>query len=116
MAFKKSKKNHVSVFYVFSAAAATAVTAFILIAMCFIVDKGIPYIPEAVHSDEVKFAIGLSIKTALISTVICMALGIPAAYALTRKRFVLSKVYNMIIELPLTVPNIMLGLSLLIMF
>ena len=116
MAFKKRKKNHVSVFYVFSVAAATAVTAFILIAMCFIVVKGIPYIPEAVHSDEVKFAIGLSIKTALISTVICMALGIPAAYALTRKRFVLSKVYNMIIELPLSVPNIMLGLSLLLMF
>lgn len=116
MTDKKHKKRRISVFYVFSAAAATAVTAFVLIAMGFIVVEGVPYLPEAVKSDEVRFAIGLSLKTAVISTAICLAVGIPAAYALTRSRFRLSKIYNMIIELPLSVPNIMLGLSLLLMF
>lgn len=116
MTDKKHKKRRISVFYVFSAAAATAVTAFVLIAMGFIVVEGVPYLLEAVKSDEVRFAIGLSLKTAVISTAICLAVGIPAAYALTRSRFRLSKIYNMIIELPLSVPNIMLGLSLLLMF
>ncbi len=116
MVNKKHTKRRISVFYVFSAAAATAVTAFVLTAMGFIVIKGVPYLPEAVKSDEVRFAVCLSLKTAIISTAICLALGIPAAYALTRKRFKLSKLCNMIIELPLSVPNIMLGLSLLLMF
>lgn len=47
---------------------------------------------------------------------ICFAVGIPAAYALTRGKAFSGKFFNNIVELPLSVPNIMLGLSLLLMF
>lgn len=117
---KKSLKKYISekisLFNIFCAAAAGAAVLFILAAMGFIVVKGIPYIPEAVKSGEVKFAVLLSLKTSLISTAICLAVGIPAAYALTRGKTFSGKFFNNIVELPLSVPNIMLGLSLLLMF
>lgn len=117
---KKSLKKYISekisLFNIFCAVAAGAAVLFILAAMGFIVVKGIPYIPEAVKSGEVKFAVLLSLKTSLISTAICLAVGIPAAYALTRGKAFSGKFFNNIVELPLSVPNIMLGLSLLLMF
>lgn len=117
---KKSSKKYISekisLFNIFCAVAAGAAVLFILAAMGFIVVKGIPYIPEAVKSGEVKFAVLLSLKTSLISTAICLAVGIPAAYALTRGKAFSGKFFNNIVELPLSVPNIMLGLSLLLIF
>lgn len=95
---------------------ACIVTVFIFSAMAFIVVRGAPYIGEAFHSEEVRFAVGLSLKTSLISTLICISLGIPTAYALVKTRFAVRHFCSVIIELPLSIPNIMLGLSLLLMF
>ncbi|MCI8284701.1 MAG: ABC transporter permease subunit [Firmicutes bacterium] len=93
-----------------------AVTVFIFSAMAFIVMRGVPYIGEAFRSEEVRFALGLSLRTSLTSTLICMLTGIPAAYALVKTRFAARHLFSVIIELPLSIPNIMLGLSLLLMF
>ncbi len=81
-----------------------------------IVLKGIPYLGAAFDSEEVRFSIRLSLYTASIATLICMLLAIPTAYALTRTVFPLKKVCQMIIELPLSMPYLVLGLSLLIIF
>lgn len=112
----KGRKRRRSVFFMVSVLAAAVVTLFVFTAMSFVVVKGIPYLPETVKSKEVRFALGLSLRTSLISTAICMVMGIPAAYALTRKSFRAGKLFNLIVETPLSVPNIMLGLSLLLMF
>ncbi|OXS27331.1 MAG: nitrogen fixation protein NifC [Acetobacterium sp. MES1] len=81
-----------------------------------IVLKGIPYLGAAFYSDEVRFSIRLSLYTASIATLICMLLAIPTAYALTRTVFPFKKICQIIIELPLSMPYLVLGLSLLIIF
>lgn len=81
-----------------------------------IVLKGIPYLGAAFYSEEVRFSIRLSLYTASIATLICMLLAIPTAYALTRTVFPFKKACQMIIELPLSMPYLVLGLSLLIIF
>ena len=81
-----------------------------------IVLKGIPYLGAAFYSEEVRFSIRLSLYTASIATLICMLLAIPTAYALTRTVFPFKKICQVIIELPLSMPYLVLGLSLLIIF
>lgn len=81
-----------------------------------IVLKGLPYLGEAFQSEEVQFSIKLSLYTASISTVICMVLAIPTAYGLTRTSFPFKKICQIVIELPLSMPYLVLGLSLLIIF
>lgn len=108
--------NKISVFEGVTAVIAIAVTLFIFAAAASIVLRGLPYMHEVIDSEEVIFAIFLSLRTAFFSTVICLILGIPTAYALTRTSLKCRQVMGIIIELPLSVPNIMLGLSLLLMF
>lgn len=81
-----------------------------------IVLKGIPYLGVAFYSEEVRFSIRLSLYTASIATLICMLLAIPTAYALTRTVFPFKKICQVTIELPLSMPYLVLGLSLLIIF
>lgn len=81
-----------------------------------IVLKGLPYLGQAFYSEEVRFAVKLSLYSTSISTIICMALAIPTAYALTRTALPFKKLCQMIIELPLSMPYLVLGLSLLIVF
>ena len=58
----------------------------------------------------------LSIKLALITTVILLFLGIPVAYWLSRKQTVLKLVAEAIITMPLVLPPSVLGFYLLLAF
>lgn len=97
-------------------AIAVFVIAVIFIAVMTIIVKGIPYIPLAFRSKEVIYAIKLSLYTASISTVICMILAVPTAYALTKTNMPFKKIFQVILELPLSLPYLVLGLSLLLVF
>jgi molybdate transport system permease protein len=81
-----------------------------------IVFGGIGYLKEALESEEILFSLRTSLLTACISTVICLFIGIPSAYALARTRLPFRRVMNIIIELPLSLPYLVLGLSLLMIF
>lgn len=105
-----------SFFEIFTIIIAIVVIIFTSLLILAIVLKGLPYLGQAFYSDEVRFAVKLSLYTASISTIICMALAIPTAYALTRTAFPFKKIWQMIIELPLSMPYLVLGLSLLIIF
>ncbi len=95
---------------------ATVVCLFISLAMLSITMRGIPNLQAVFSNPEVLFALKLSVSTASITTVICVLIGIPTAYALACTDFKLKSLYNLLIEIPLSLPDIMLGLSLLIMF
>ena len=112
----KRHDRRIGAFEIITVAAATIAVLFIFLAMAGIVIKGIPNIPEIWNSEEVRFAIRLSLVTSLISTMICLLFGIPAAFIVTRQDFRLRKLYEIIVEIPLSIPNIMLGLSLMILF
>ncbi len=112
----KKRGRRTGAFEVVTVTAATVTVLFIFLAMAGIVIKGIPSLPEIRDSEEVRFAMKLSLWTSLVSTMICLLLGVPTAYAVTRPSFRLRRLYEVIVEIPLSVPNIMLGLSLMILF
>ncbi len=112
----KRHTRRVNAFEVLMVALATVAVLFVFLAVAAIVVKGIPYIGEIWKSEEVHFALRLSLWTSLCSTGLCLLFGIPAAYAVTRPGFRFRNLYSVIIEIPLSMPNIMLGLSLMILF
>ena len=95
---------------------ALLVIFFIGSAISAVIISGIPCFAETIRSEEVLFAFRLSVTTASISTVIVMALALPTAYALTRTDMPFKRLSGLMIELTLSLPYILLGLSLLIIF
>ncbi len=112
----KYKIRKWSVFELFNVIIFILVIAFISSAILAIILKGLPSVAEALKSDEVRFAIQLSLYTASISTLFCILLALPTAYTLTRISLPLKKIAQIIIELPLSMPYLVLGLGLLIIF
>ncbi|MDH5816580.1 MAG: ABC transporter permease subunit [Candidatus Nezhaarchaeota archaeon] len=71
---------------------------------------------HAFLSDEVRFALSLSIFTATCSTLISLVIGIPVAYALSRLEFRGKTVIEGFLDVPIAVPPVTLGVMLLIFF
>ena len=92
-----------------------SLVALLIIAPLFMLMKeGIPLLPEALFLKEVQFAIGLSLQTSIISTIICLILAAPIAYFLYHSRF---KHWLMpLLCLPLALPHIVSGVALLLFF
>jgi len=67
-------------------------------------------------SKEIQFAIKLSLTTAAISTFLCIAISIPAAYALARYDFFGKSLINTLMDVPLALPPLVAGVGLLILF
>lgn len=78
--------------------------------------RGLFAIPEHLREKETVFALFLSIKTALISTIFCFLLAVPTAYVLTHVLIPLKGGIEILLELTMTLPYIVFGLSLLILF
>ncbi|NLE11662.1 MAG: molybdate ABC transporter permease subunit [Actinobacteria bacterium] len=71
---------------------------------------------DSIRSDEIQFAIRLSLLTSVSSTLLCLIVGVPAAYALTHYKFRGRGILNIIFELPLALPPVVAGMALLILF
>ncbi|MBC3887006.1 ABC transporter permease subunit [Acetobacterium paludosum] len=111
------KRTHLfNLFEIISIITAAVVVVFTSVLILTIIVRGFPYLQEAFLSEEIQFSIKLSLYTASIATFICMFLGVPTAYALTRTSFPFKKLCQIIIELPLSMPYLVLGLSLLLIF
>ena len=91
-------------------------TAFLSLIIITIAVLGIPHLIDSLTSAEVLFSLRLSLVTASISTLICILIAVPSAYALTRTAVPFRKLTNIMIELPHSLPYIVLGLSLLLIF
>ncbi len=110
------KRGGSSIFDIISIIITGSIVIFIFLALFSIVYGGVPYLKEAAASQEVRYAVCLSIYTASISTLFIIVLSVPCAYALTRTAMPLKKFAQIIIELPLSLPYLVLGLCLLIVF
>ncbi len=108
--------KHNSIFGVTIVVFTAIVTLFVGTALMAIIVRGVPSLSEIFINKEVQFAIGLSLKSSLISTALGLILSIPTAYYLSRNTNTSSKAIGIILGLPLSIPNMMMGLSLLIMF
>ena len=92
------------------------VLLFIGSAIFAIVAGGISHFGEAISSEEVLFSLHMSVTTSSISTVICLLLSLPTAYALSHVSFPGKRLAEILMELTLSLPYILLGFALLLIF
>lgn len=71
---------------------------------------------EALGSDAVVAALGLSLATTAISLVVTVAIGLPLAVVLVRRRFPGKWLIESVIDLPIVLPPSVAGLALLLVF
>jgi molybdate transport system permease protein len=70
---------------------------------------------NAVGAQVVTTALALSLATTAVSLVMTVALGLPLAYILARRRFRLRWLLEAVVDLPLVVPPSVAGLGLLLL-
>ena len=67
-------------------------------------------------SDEILFAIRLSITTATIAAVISILFAVPVAYAISRSSFPGKDIVDSLLDLPIVISPVALGAALLVFF
>jgi molybdate transport system permease protein len=70
----------------------------------------------ALFSEEILFAIRLSIITATISAVLSIGIAVPVAYAISRTDFPGKDIVDSLLDLPIVISPIALGAALLVFF
>ena len=68
------------------------------------------------QNDEVQSALSVSIRVALISTVVSVVLGTMAALALERYRFRGNRIFDALLYLPVIVPDVTMAVMMLLFF
>ncbi len=67
-------------------------------------------------SDEIQFAIRLSLITATAATIFSVVFALPAAYAISRMEFWGKDIIDTVLDLPIVISPIALGAALLVFF
>ena len=71
---------------------------------------------EAISKPEIQSAFRLTILTCTLSALLSVWVGTPLGYLLARFRFVGRSVVDTLVDIPIVLPPLVLGLSLLILF
>ncbi|OPY65382.1 MAG: Sulfate transport system permease protein CysW [Syntrophorhabdus sp. PtaU1.Bin050] len=86
----------------------------LMVSLCTYGDRKI--LLAMLMSQEILFALVLSLSTASVSTFLSMVIAVPAAYALSQSRFRGKDVVDTVLDLPIVVSPMALGAALLIFF
>jgi molybdate transport system permease protein len=73
-------------------------------------------LPSLLTSESARSALWLSLRTAAVSTVLCIVLGVPMAFVLARARFPGQALLRALVLLPLVLPPVVGGIALLATF
>lgn len=109
-------KSRLDFFTIFSVCAAIIAITFIGCTVLSILLGGISHLGEALTSAEVLFSLRMSFVTSTISTLICLVIALPASYALTHLNIPCKRAIEVLLELTLSLPYILLGFALLLIF
>ncbi len=71
---------------------------------------------SALFSEEIMFAVRLSLITATIATLIAILIAIPVAYAISYARFPGKDIVDSLLDLPIVISPVALGAALLVFF
>jgi len=71
---------------------------------------------EALAKPEIRYAIKLSVISCTVTAVLAMWVAVPLGYLLARTRFPGREVVDTILDIPIVLPPLVIGLSLLILF
>jgi molybdate transport system permease protein len=113
---KTCSKRKRDIFPVVCIAVACVALLFIGSAILTIAVGGIAHLGDAVTSEEVLFSLRMSVTTSTISTTICLVLALPTAYAFTRTNMPFKRAAETLLQLTMSLPYILLGVALLLMF
>ena len=113
---RKHRGRKRDVFSAVSIVVATLVLLFVGSAIVAIVAGGVAHFGDAIRSEEVLFSLRMSVVTSTISTALCLVLALPSAYALSRTNMPFKRVAEVLMELTLSLPYILLGFALLLIF
>jgi molybdate transport system permease protein len=99
---------------------AVPLAAYLLILIGLVVSMFAMITPEAVRTafsdPALRHSIALSLITSSVSSLLSMALAIPAGYVMSRRRFPGHLVADTILDLPIVLPPLVMGLCILIFF
>ncbi|GIG69030.1 ABC transporter permease [Phytomonospora endophytica] len=73
-------------------------------------------LPRRLAEPGVLTALGLSVQTATMATVVCLVLGVPLAWLLARVDFPGKRVVRALVTVPLVLPPVVGGVALLLVF
>jgi molybdate transport system permease protein len=71
---------------------------------------------EAIASREIRYAIKLSLISCSLTTILSLWVAVPIGYLMSRRKFPFKGVVDAILDIPIVLPPLVIGLSLLIMF
>lgn len=74
------------------------------------------HVIDALRSPEVRYAVGLSLFSAATSAALSVLVAVPLGYLLSRRRFPGRGFVDALVEIPIVLPPLVVGLSLLILF
>ena len=71
---------------------------------------------DALQTREIRYAIRLSLMSCFITTLLSLWVAVPSGYLLARTQFPGKAIVDTILDIPIVLPPLVLGLSLLILF
>lgn len=74
------------------------------------------HILKALQSKEIQFSIKLSLITCTITMILSVLVAVPLGYFMARFEFRFKKLIDAILDIPIVLPPLVIGLSLLILF
>lgn len=71
---------------------------------------------RALASPEIQYSLRLSLISCTLTTVLALWVAVPTGYLLSRHRFPGKRIMDAILDIPIVLPPLVIGLSLLILF
>jgi molybdate transport system permease protein len=71
---------------------------------------------QALRSPEIRFSIRLSLISCTVTTLLSLLVAVPVGYLMSRFQFFGKRVVDAILDVPIVLPPLVIGLSLLILF
>lgn len=94
----------------------------VLILACLVADAAYVWnaepgtLPRVLASPEVRYATMLSLVSSAVSTILALWVAVPIGYLLSRFRFPGKLLVDAVLDIPIVLPPLVVGLSLLILF
>ena len=74
------------------------------------------HLAAATQTEEIRYAMRLSLLSCTLSTLLSLWVAIPAGYVLSRFRFPLRNLIDAVLDIPIVLPPLVMGLGLLVLF
>ncbi len=104
----------------FFACAIAIAASYLLLILAFLAADAAYITPDhlmrALGDRNIRYSIVLSFITCTVSAILSVLVGIPTGYLLSRFRFPLRRLVDAVIDIPIILPPLVIGISLLILF